>query len=284
MRSVVITGTSTGIGWGTAKVLIAKGFRVFGSVRKVADAERLVAEFGAGFVPLIFDVTDEAAVKAAAANVRRELAGEKLFGLVNNAGVAVAGPLLQLPIAEFRRQIDINLVGVVITTQAFAPLLGIGPQLEGSPGRIVNISSVGGRNAIPFVSPYNASKFAIEGLSESLRRELLPFGIDVIIIAPGAVATPIWDKAEQIDIAPYRDTPYAVPLERLRAYMLGMGKNGLPPERVGEAVLLALTTPKPKVRYAVSPQPLQDFMARHLPRRVVDRMIGGRLGLLPARR
>ena len=238
MRSVVITGTSTGIGWGTAKVLIANGIRVFGSVRKVADAERLVAEFGPGFVPLIFDVTDEAAVKAAAANVRSELAGEKLFGLVNNAGVAVAGPLLQLPVAEFRRQIDINLVGVVITTQAFAPLLGIDPQLQGSPGRLVNISSVGGRNAVPFLAPYNASKFAVEGLSESLRRELLPFGIDVIVIGPGAVATPIWDKAEQIDIAPYRDTPYAMPLERLRAYMLGMGKNGLPPERIGEAVLL----------------------------------------------
>ncbi len=284
MRSVVITGTSTGIGWGTAKVLIANGFRVFGSVRKVADAERLVAEFGPGFVPLIFDVTDEAAVKAAAADVRRELAGETLFGLVNNAGVAVAGPLLQLPIAEFRHQIDINLVGAVITTQAFAPLLGIDPQLRGSPGRIVNISSVGGRNAIPFLAPYNASKFALEGLSESLRRELLPFSIDVIVIGPGAVATPIWNKAEQVDIAPYRDTPYAVPLERLRAYMLGMGKNGLAPERIGEAVFLALTTPKPKVRYAVSPQPLQDFMARHLPKRVVDRMIGGRLGLLPARR
>ena len=284
MRSVVITGTSTGIGWGTAKVLIANGFRVFGSVRKVADAERLVAEFGPGFVPLIFDVTDEAAVKAAAVDVRRELAGETLFGLVNNAGVAVAGPLLQLPIAEFRHQIDINLVGAVITTQAFAPLLGIDPQLRGSPGRIVNISSVGGRNAIPFLAPYNASKFALEGLSESLRRELLPFSIDVIVIGPGAVATPIWNKAEQVDIAPYRDTPYAVPLERLRAYMLGMGKNGLAPERIGEAVFLALTTPKPKVRYAVSPQPLQDFMARHLPKRVVDRMIGGRLGLLPARR
>ncbi len=284
MRSVVITGTSTGIGWGSAKVLIANGFRVFGSVRKVADAERLAGEFGASFVPLIFDVTDEAAVKAAAANVRRELAGEKLFGLVNNAGVAVAGPLMQLPIAEFRHQIDINLVGAVITTQAFAPLLGIDPELRGSPGRIVNISSVGGRNAVPFLAPYNASKFALEGLSESLRRELLPFGIDVIVIGPGAVATPIWDKAEQIDIAPYRDTPYAVPLERLRAYMLGMGKNGLPPERIGEAVLHALTAPKPKVRYAVSPQPLQDFLARHLPRRAVDRMIGGRLGLLPARR
>ena len=131
MRSVVITGTSTGIGWGSAKVLIANGFRVFGSVRKVADADRLAGEFGAPFVPLLFDVTDEAAVKAAAANVRRELAGEKLVGLVNNAGVAVAGPLMQLPIADFRHQIDINLVGVVIITQAFAPLLGIDPELEG---------------------------------------------------------------------------------------------------------------------------------------------------------
>jgi NAD(P)-dependent dehydrogenase (short-subunit alcohol dehydrogenase family) len=283
MRSVVITGTSTGIGWGTAKVLIGNGFRVFGSVRKVTDAERLAAEFGPNFVPLIFDVTDEAAVKAAADQVRAALAGEKLFGLVNNAGVAVAGPLLELPIEEFRRQIEINLIGVVITTQAFAPLLGVDRQLTGSSGRIVNIGSVGGRNAVPFLSPYNASKFAMEGLSESLRRELLPFGVDVIVIGPGAVATPIWGKAEQIDVTPYRDTPYAVPLERLRNYMLGMGKKGLPPERVGEVVLLALTAPKPKVRYAVSPQPLQDFIARTFPRRFVDRMIGGRLGLLPAR-
>jgi NAD(P)-dependent dehydrogenase (short-subunit alcohol dehydrogenase family) len=283
MRSVVITGTSTGIGWGTAKVLIGNGFRVFGSVRKVTDAERLAAEFGPNFVPLVFDVTDEAAVKAAADQVRGALAGEKLFGLVNNAGVAVAGPLLELPIEEFRRQIEINLIGVVITTQAFAPLLGVDRQLTGSSGRIVNIGSVGGRNAVPFLSPYNASKFAMEGLSESLRRELLPFGVDVIVIGPGAVATPIWGKAEQIDVTPYRDTPYAVPLERLRNYMLGMGKRGLPPERVGEVVLLALTAPKPKVRYAVSPQPLQDFIARTFPRRFVDRMIGGRLGLLPAR-
>lgn len=217
MRSVVITGTSTGIGWGTAKVLIANGFRVFGSVRKTSDAERLAAEFGARFVPLIFDVTDEAAVKAAAADVRTALAGEKLAGLVNNAGVAVAGPLLELPIEEFRRQIEINLVGVVITTKAFAPLVGTDPQLQGNPGRIINISSVGGRNAVPFLAPYAASKFALEGLSESLRRELLPFGIDVIIIGPSAVATPIWSKAEQIDVTPYLNTPYATPLERLRA-------------------------------------------------------------------
>lgn len=283
MRSVVITGTSTGIGWGTAKVLIDHGFRVFGSVRKVADAERLTEEFGSHFVPLIFDVTDEVAVKASAANVRRELAGETLAGLVNNAGVVVAGPLLELPVEEFRRQIEINLVGVVITTKAFAPLLGIDPQLTGPRGRIVNISSVGGRNGVPFLAPYNASKFAIEGLSESLRRELLIFGINVIVVGPGAVATPIWDKAEQVDASVYRATPYGPALERLRSYMLSIGKNGLPPQRIGQTVLEALTAPRPNVRYAVSPQPLQDFLGRNLPRRVVDRMIGGRLGLLPGK-
>jgi len=282
MRSVVVTGTSTGIGWGTTKVLIARGFRVFGSVRKKADAERLSAEFGAAFVPLVFDVTDEDAVGSAAARVGDALAGEKLFGLVNNAGVAVAGPLLELPLNEFRHQIDINLTGVVITTKAFGPLLGTDRALEGPPGRIVNISSVGGKNAVPFLSPYAASKFALEGLSEGLRRELLPFGIDVIVVAPGAVATAIWAKAEQVDITPYLDTPYAAALERMRSVMLGLGKKGLPPERIGEAVLRALTAARPCVRYTVTPQPLQDFLARALPKRIVDRLIGGQLGLLPA--
>jgi NAD(P)-dependent dehydrogenase (short-subunit alcohol dehydrogenase family) len=281
MRSVVITGTSTGIGWGTAKVLLRSGFRVFGSVRKTADAERLSLEFGDNFVPLLFDVTDEAATKAAADQVRAELGGERLAGLVNNAGVAVAGPLLELPIEEFRHQIDINLVGVVIVTKAFAPLIGTDPQLHGNPGRIINISSVGGRVALPFLGPYNASKFALEGLSESLRRELQLFGIDVIVIGPGAVATAIWDKANEVDITPYADTPYIGPLERLRKMARAEGERGLPPERLGEAVLHALTTPKPKVRYAVSPQPLQDWMVRNLPKRLVDRLIGGRLGLLP---
>jgi len=283
MRSVVITGTSTGIGWGTAKVLIGAGLRVFGSVRRKADAARLSSEFGDRFVPLLFDVTDEPGVKAAAAAVRTALAGETLAGLVNNAGVAVAGPLLSLPLAEFRRQIDINLIGVVATTQAFAPLLDVEPGLKGDPGRIVNISSVGGRVGTPFLAPYSASKFAIEGLSECLRRELLPFGIDVIVVGPGAVATPIWTKAEQLDITPYRDTPYGPPLERLRTYMLALGKEGLPAERIGETVLNALTAARPRVRYAASPQPLQDWIARQLPKRMVDRIIGGRLGLLPAR-
>ncbi len=173
---------------------------------------------------------------------------------------------------------------MVITTRAFAPLVGTDRGLKGEPGRIINISSVGGKNAVPFLAPYAASKFALEGLSESLRRELLPFGIDVIVIAPGAVATPIWSKAEQLDITPYLNTPYATALERMRTHMLTLGKSGLPPERIGEAVLRALTVAKPRVRTTVTPQPLQDFLARTLPKRIVDRMIGGRLGLLPARR
>ncbi len=281
MKSVVVTGVSSGIGWGAAKVLTKAGYRVFGSVRKAADAERLSAELGANFVPLIFDVTDEAAVGAAAAKVREALAGETLFGLVNNAGVAVAGPLLELPIAEFRQQIEINLTGVVIVTQAFGPLLGADRELKGPPGRIVNISSVGGKNGPPFLAPYAASKFALEGLSESLRRELMLFGIDVIIIGPGAVATSIWSKAEQVDVSAYANTPYATALDRIRAYMLGNGAKGLAPEVLGEAILKALTTPKPRVRYTVTPNRTQDFMARYLPRRMIDRAMAKGLGLTP---
>ena len=278
MKSVVVTGVSTGIGWGCAKVLIAQGFRVFGSVRKPADAERLSAELGPNFVPLIFDVTDQAAVQAAAEKVSDMLGAEPLAGLVNNAGIAIAGPLLHLPVAEFRQQMEVNVTGVVIVTQAFAPLLGAEPGVAGTPGRIVNISSVGGRNGSPFLGPYSASKFALEGLSESLRRELLLFGIDVIIVAPGAVATAIWGKAQEVDIGPYRQTPFFPALEKVRAFMNGAG--GLKPEALGELVAKALTTPKPKVRYTIAPDMMQAFMMEHLPRRMVDRMVGKRLGLL----
>jgi NAD(P)-dependent dehydrogenase (short-subunit alcohol dehydrogenase family) len=281
MKSVVVTGSSTGIGWGAAKVLLEKGFRVFGSVRREADGERLKTEFGANFVPLLFDVTDAAAVNAAAEQVSGALAGETLAGLVNNAGIAVAGPLLYLKIDEFRQQLEVNVTGQVIVTQAFAPLLGADRSRKGAPGRIVMISSVGGKNANPFMGPYCASKFAVEGLSESLRRELMLFGIDVIVIAPGAVATPIWDKAEQVDVTQYANTPYMTQLEKIRAYMLDRGPKGLKPEKLGEAIHHALTTPNPKVRYTVSPDGLQDAMVNILPKRMVDRMIGGRLGLTP---
>src|SRR5665213_2789790 len=172
MRSVVITGASTGIGWATAKLLLDRGFRVFGSVRKPADADRLTSEFGANFTPLLFDVTDEAAVLAAAREVRAALNGETLAGLVNNAGIAVAGPVLELSADQFRRQMEVNVMGPIIATQAFGPLLGSDPSLRGPKGRIVMISSVAGKNGNPLMSAYAASKFAIEGLSEALRREM----------------------------------------------------------------------------------------------------------------
>jgi NAD(P)-dependent dehydrogenase (short-subunit alcohol dehydrogenase family) len=284
MKSVVVTGSSTGIGWGATKVLIEHGFRVFGSVRKQADGERLAKEFGAAFVPLLFDVTDAQAVNAAAEKVSAALGGETLFGLVNNAGIAVAGPLLYLKIDELRHQLDVNVVGQLVVTQAFAPLLGADTSRKGDPGRIVMISSVGGKNANPFMGPYNASKFALEGLSESLRRELMLFGIDVIIVAPGAVATPIWAKAEEVDVSQYANTPYVTQLERIRSYMLDRGPKGLKPEKLGQAIRLALTIAHPKTRYTVSPDGLQDTMVSILPKRMVDKMIGGRLGLTPQKR
>src|ERR1700704_6121554 len=236
MRSVVITGASTGIGWATAKLLLDREFRVFGSVRKRADADRLKAEFGANFTPLLFDVTDEAAVLAAAREVRAALNGETLTGLVNNAGIAVAGPVLELSADDFRRQMDINVIGPVIATQAFGPLLGSDSSLKGPRGRIVMISSVAGKNGNPLSGAYAASKHAIEGLSESLRREMMLFGIDVIIIAPGPVKTPIWSKAEEVDITVYKNSPYFPALEKIRAFMLGLGATGLPAETIAEKV------------------------------------------------
>lgn len=280
MKAVVVTGVSTGIGWGATKVLTDKGFHVFGSVRRQEDADRLAAEFGNRFTPLLFDVTDTDAVARGAETVRSALNGEKLAGLVNNAGIAVAGPLLHLPLDEFRKQIEVNLTGQMIVIQAFAPLLGADKSLKGDPGRIVNISSVGGRQSAPFLGPYSASKFALEGLSESLRRELMIYGIDVIIIGPGAVKTKIWDKAEEVDVTPYLKTDYAAPLDAVRKYMLQNGANGFPPEKLGEAIHTALTTSNPKVRYAVVPNRLTNWtIPQLLPKRWVDRITARRLGL-----
>ena len=281
MRSVVITGASTGIGWATAKLLLGRGFRVFGSVRKEADAERLKREFGANFTPLLFDITDEAAVLAAAREVRAALDGETLFGLVNNAGIAVAGPVLELAADEFRRQLDVNVIGPIIATQAFGPLLGTDSALKGPKGRIVMVSSVAGKNGNPLMSAYAASKHAIEGLSESLRREMMLFGIDVIVVAPGAVKTPIWSKAEEADISAYKNSPFFPALERIRKFMLQLGESGLPAEKIAERIADALTSASPKVRYQITPDPMRNLMTAVLPKRMVDKIIAKRLGLMP---
>jgi NAD(P)-dependent dehydrogenase (short-subunit alcohol dehydrogenase family) len=279
MQSIVITGVSTGIGWGITKVLLKKGFHVFGSVRKTEDAERLSKEFGEHFVPLIFDVTDEAAVLASARQVREQLNGETLFGLVNNAGIAVPAPLIHQSTDEFRHQLEVNLVSVLIVTKAFVPLLGSDRLLRGKPGRIINISSVSGVSGFPFVGAYATSKHGLEGFSESLRRELMLYGIDVIIIGPGSVATPIWDKAEKEDLSRYADTDYIESARRVYEYMIRDGRNGYPPEKVGEVVRHALTTPNPRVRYAVIPgSSFRRIIQTLLPTRVVDRIIARNLG------
>jgi NAD(P)-dependent dehydrogenase (short-subunit alcohol dehydrogenase family) len=229
----------------------------------------------------LFDVTDEAAVLSAAREVRAALGGETLSGLVNNAGIAVAGPVLELAADEFRRQMDVNVIGPIITTQAFGPLLGSDPSLKGPKGRIVMVSSVAGKNGNPLMSAYSASKHAIEGLSESLRREMMLFGIDVIIIAPGAVKTPIWAKAEEVDVSPYRNSPFFPALERIRKLMRQLGENGLPPEKIAERIFEALTLPSPKVRYQITPDPMRHVITSVLPKRMVDKIIAKRLGLMP---
>jgi NAD(P)-dependent dehydrogenase (short-subunit alcohol dehydrogenase family) len=279
-RAVVVTGASTGIGRAAVASAVKHGARVFASVRKDADAQSLVGEFGASVTPLLLDVTDEPAVRAGAAKVAEALGRQRLFGLVNNAGVAVPGPLLYLDPAELSRQLDVNLVGVHRITQAFAPLLGADPEREGKPGRIVMISSVGGQNGAPFVGAYAASKFALEGYSQSLRRELMYFGVDVIVIGPGAIATPIWNKADSGgEIDRYANTPYASAIRKVRDFMLDQGNKGLPAEDVGELIWTCLSAPKPKTRYAILRRP---FMDRTLPRlmdpRMVDRIYARRLG------
>jgi NAD(P)-dependent dehydrogenase (short-subunit alcohol dehydrogenase family) len=284
MRYVVVTGVSTGIGLGITRVLTGQGMHVFGSVRHEADAARLQGEFGDRFTPLIFDVTDEAAVRAGAEVVRAKLAGAPLFGLVNNAGIAVPGPLLDLSVPGFRQQIDVNLTGPLIVTQAFAPLLGATKGFRGTPGRIVMISSVGGRMASPFLGPYHASKFGLEGMSDTLRRELMLYGVDVVVVEPGAVATPIWDKADAVDLAAFAGSDYAPILERYKAYMIADGRKGLPPERIGAVVRHALTVARPRTRYVAMRGPLLGFtLPRLLPPRLLDRLIARGLRLRPAR-
>jgi len=280
-RSVVVTGASTGIGYAIAQLLAREGFHVFATVRRMDDAERLSEEIGDEVTPLIFDVTDPEGLKDAARDVAQRLGTTTLAGLVNNAGVAIAGPLLHLPVEELRRQLDINVVAQVAVIQAFAPLLGADRTRTGGPGRIVNMSSIAGRIAMPFTGAYAASKHALEALTDSLRRELLLYGIDVIAIEPGPIATPIWDKAEKQDFGPIMETDYREPALRLRSYMLKRGRDGLAPEVVAAAVLRALVAPKPPTRIALLKGKFANFtLPRLLPDRMLDRMIGKRLGLL----
>jgi NAD(P)-dependent dehydrogenase (short-subunit alcohol dehydrogenase family) len=281
--AAVVTGASTGIGHATTQVLIENGFHVFAGVRKDEDAARLSQEFGDSVTPLKMEVTDSASMNAAGEKVREALGGKTLQGLVCNAGVAVTGPILHIPVEEFENQLNINVLGVVRTVQAFGPLLGADKTLTGKPGRVVTMSSVAGKMGMPFVGPYAASKHALEGLSKSLRKELALYGIGVYIIGPGAVATPIWDKADDTsELDKYRHTDYIKSMERVFHWMLDRGPKGLPPRQIGERVHFCLTAPKPKNRYAEVPQRFENWtMPRLLPEEFVDKQVIKRLALRP---
>lgn len=279
-RAVVVTGASTGIGRAAVETAVREGAHVFASVRKQADADGLKAALGEAVTPLLFDVADEAAVNAGAAQVASLLGNRRLFGLLNNAGIAVSGPLLYVENDDLRRQFETNLIGVHSCVRAFAPLLGADFDRSGPPGRIVMISSVGGKFGSPFAGPYSASKFALEGYSQSLRRELMVFGIDVIVIGPGAIKTPIWGKADESQINRLANTPYGKAGRAVYDYFMNAGRTGLEPSAVGDLVWRAFTTPAPKTRYEILRRPFTDaVLPRSLPPRMVDNAIARRLGL-----
>tara|TARA_R110002110_G_scaffold160131_5_gene358513 strand:- start:3517 stop:4386 length:870 start_codon:yes stop_codon:yes gene_type:complete len=283
--SAVVTGASTGIGHACTAELAARGWHVFAGVRKQADADRLKEEFGAAVTPLIMEVTDTACMQSAADTVRAALSGVTLKGLINNAGIAVAGPMLSVPIEEFEHQLDVNVTGVVRTTQAFGPLLGADESLTGEPGRIVMISSMAGEMGAPFLGPYSASKHAVEGLSKSLRREMMLFGIEVIVLGPGAVATPIWAKSDEVDITPYEGSVYYKALTRLRNYMSKSGPEGFAPSVIADRAFRALTEDKPRFRYAIVPKRLTNWsLPRMLPERMVNNIVAKSLGLTRRKR
>ncbi|WP_263377545.1 SDR family oxidoreductase [Granulicella paludicola] len=280
-KDVVITGVSTGIGRETTRLFLSKGYRVFGTVRKQTDADRLQKEMGDRYVPLIMDVTDADAIQRAREKVEAMLGSNRLAGLVNNAGIVVSGPLLYLRPSEFRRQLEANMVGPLMVTQAFAPLLGTDDKKTGPVGRIVNISSTVAKVVPPFLGAYAASKWGLEGMSEALRRELMLFGIDLVIIEPGAVNTAMYDKGETDDLSEFKTTPYWGAIENFQKYIVAEGRKGLSPERLAKAVYVALTAAKPKTRYAVVPQRLKNWtLPRLLPDRAVDKAIAKQMGFV----
>ncbi|QIP12961.1 SDR family NAD(P)-dependent oxidoreductase [Spirosoma aureum] len=277
-KNILITGVSTGIGFGAAKQFVQRGYTVFGSVRHQTDADRLVAELGDNFIPLLFDVTDTDAVAEAAKFLNARLANSGLGGLINNAGIAMGGPLQYQPIDTIRNHFEVNVLGLIQVTQAFLPLLGARANHAVQPGRIQNISSVNGQVAIPFMGAYVGSKHAVEGISHSLRRELALFGIDVVIVGPGAVKTPIWGKGT--DISAYNNTVYYPAMQWFLKQVETSEKRGFSIDYLGERIVQIHETSQPRTRYALVPNKLTSWiLPRLLPDRIIDWVLGRVSGL-----
>lgn len=275
MKTVLITGASTGIGQASALWLQDRGYRVFAGVRKSTDAEALQQKSKGHLTPVLLDVVDEASIRKAVQFVLTQAL--KLDGLVNNAGIAVAGPLEFVPLQELRRVLEVNVVGQVAVTQAFLPLL------REARGRVVLMSSISGRVAAPLMGPYAASKFALEAIGDALRRELAPWGIQVSIIEPGNIQTPIWRKgiawgeALKQQLSPDATQLYGGAIDGILRYIQGQDGRGLHPNEVARVVEQALVSARPKTRYVVGRDAKAGaLLARLLPDPWVDRFIAGR--------
>ncbi len=271
-HGVLISGASTGIGKACALELAARGVRVFAGVRRHEDGEALHAAGGDHIVPLRLDVTDGVAIAAAVEAIAAANGERALSGLVNNAGIVVAGPLEFLPLDALRRSFEANVVGLLALTQACLPLVRAGR------GRIVNMSSISGRFASPLLGPYAASKYAVEALSDALRRELAPWGIPVVLVEPGKVATPIWEKSAAATeallegLATDAHGYYGADIERSKHRAQRAAQTGIPAQEVAAVVHAALTAARPRTRYLVGRDArIGALMARWLPDQVLDR-------------
>ena len=272
MGHYLVTGSSTGIGEACVRRLDDLGHHVYAGVRREADGDRLRRSGSARLTPLPCDITDEAAVAAVAARIADE-AG-RLDGVVNNAGVAVGGPIEFLPLDDWRRQFEINVFGQLAVTRAVLPLIRAGR------GRVVFIGSTSGRVATPLLGPYCASKFAIEGIGETLRHELHPWGIAVSVVEPGAVRTAIWDKGRgevarlEVELPAEARRLYARHIAAVRKGIEDQERQGVGPEKVADAVQHALLARRPRTRYAVGTDArIQFALVRLLPDRPREAII-----------
>jgi NAD(P)-dependent dehydrogenase (short-subunit alcohol dehydrogenase family) len=278
-RTALVTGASTGIGRATALELARCGFAVLAGVRKPEDGEALQTSATGELEPVIIDVTDAASIEAAAATVS-EQAGGGLAGLVNNAGVAYTGPLEFVALDDLRHQLEVNLIGHLAVTQAMLP------ELRKARGRIVNVTSIGGLVATPFFGPYVASKFALEAVSDCLRIELRPWGIETIAIEPGSAATEIWDSGQSIAdetrarMGAEAERLYGAALDQTERISAQTGARGIPPEEVARVIHKALTVRRPRARYTVGRDAVgMRFASRLLPDKLWDRIVARSLKL-----
>lgn len=276
MKSALITGSSTGIGRETALHLAARGWRVFAGVRKDADARSLADEAASRRLPgridpLTLDVTDQAHIAAAASSVASAVGSSGLHALINNAGIPVVGPVEAVPLDRWRRQFDVNFFGHIAVTQACLPML------RAARGRIVLVSSIAGLIGQPFLSPYSASKHALEALGDALRIELAPEGVGVTLVEPGAIQTPIWKRGEENTKSVQDAMPaelsarYARRLERVKQMALDAEAKGLPASACAAVIERAITARRAPARIILGADArIGAFFKRLLPARLFD--------------